>query len=168
MSQYLVSEEAVKDALGIDTFRNLSKDKIMEFISAIPNMDKEVAIRIINQFPTYAETASNMVSTLNTMCDNALKENNASQTESIIAYKNILSSLGELLKKDSISPEERATITDRMITVADRIAAKDSENKEFLNNVIKYGSSLIGGALLLGAVVLGVNVKDVRIPFLKK
>lgn len=168
MSQYLVSEEAVKDALGIDTFRNISKDKIMEFISAIPNMDKEVAIKIINQFPAYAETAMNMVSTLDTMCDKALKENSESQAESIIAYKKILSDLGEVLKKDSISPEERASIADRMITIADRIAAKDSENKEFLNDTLKRNMSLIGGALLLGAVILGVNVKDVKIPFLKK
>lgn len=38
-------------ALAIEDFRNISKDKIMEFVSAIPNMDKEVAIKIIEQFP---------------------------------------------------------------------------------------------------------------------
>ena len=32
----LVSEEQVKNALKIDSFRNLSKDKIMEFVSLIP------------------------------------------------------------------------------------------------------------------------------------
>ena len=45
-----VSEKSVKQALGIDSFRNLSKDKIMEFASMIPYMDKDVAIAIINQF----------------------------------------------------------------------------------------------------------------------
>ena len=54
MSQYLVSEDQVKKALQIDSFRNLSKDKIMEFASFIPHMDKDVAIAIINQFPAYA------------------------------------------------------------------------------------------------------------------
>ena len=43
-----VSENAVKRALKIDSFRNLSKDKIMQFASMIPYMDKEVAIAIIN------------------------------------------------------------------------------------------------------------------------
>lgn len=51
MAQNLVSEEQVKDALQINKFSELSKDKIMEFVSLIPNMDKEVAIAIINQFP---------------------------------------------------------------------------------------------------------------------
>ena len=38
-----VNEKAVKRALGIDSFRNVSKDKIMEFASLIPYMDKDVA-----------------------------------------------------------------------------------------------------------------------------
>ena len=37
-----VSEDAVKRTLKIDSFRNLSKDKIMQFASMIPYMDKEV------------------------------------------------------------------------------------------------------------------------------
>ena len=50
-----VNEKAVKFALGIDSFGNVSKDKIMEFASMIPYMDKDVAISIINQFPVYAD-----------------------------------------------------------------------------------------------------------------
>ena len=70
MAQNLVSEEQVKDALQINKFSEISKDKIMEFVSLIPNMDKEVAIAIINQFPAYADSANNMVAQLNDMCDN--------------------------------------------------------------------------------------------------
>ena len=33
MSQHLVSEAQVKKALKIDSFRNISRDKIMEFVS---------------------------------------------------------------------------------------------------------------------------------------
>lgn len=36
MSQKIVSENDVKTALGIKDFRNISKDKIMEFVSLIP------------------------------------------------------------------------------------------------------------------------------------
>ena len=54
-----VNEKAVKRALGIDSFRNVSKDKIMEFASLIPYMDKDVAIAIINQFPVYADFGNN-------------------------------------------------------------------------------------------------------------
>ena len=50
-----VSETSVKKALKIDNFRNLSKDKIMQFVSMIPYIDKEVAIAIINQFPEFVD-----------------------------------------------------------------------------------------------------------------
>lgn len=99
MAQNLVSEEQVKDALQINKFSELSKDKIMEFVSLIPNMDKEVAIAIINQFPAYADSANNMVAQLNDMCDNVIKDNNSSQKDAVEAYKVILQDLSELLKK---------------------------------------------------------------------
>ena len=46
-------------------------------------------------------------------------------------------------------------------------ADKDSENKEFLDGLIKKGASAAVVALLLGAAILGVNVKGVKLPKLK-
>lgn len=167
MGNYMATENEVKKALAIDSFRNISKDKIMEFVSAIPNMDKDVAIKIIGQFPAYTGFATTMLAQLNTTCDNAMKENGESQKDVIEAYKKILDDLGELLKKDTITAEERLQITEQMITIADRISAKDSENKEYLNGIINNEKYIIIGALVLGAVILGVNVKGIKIPTLK-
>jgi hypothetical protein len=166
--QELVSAAEVKKALNIESFRNLSKDKIIEFVSLIPNMDRDVAIKIIEQFPQYANFASSMISQLNTLCDNALKANAKSQSDVIEAYKKILDDLGELLKKDDITSEERANITEKMVMIADRISAKDTENKAFLINAIKSIAPYAGGALLLAAAIFGVNVKGVKLPSLKK
>lgn len=52
--------------------------------------------------------------------------------------------------------------------IADKISAKDTENKEFLNGIIKYGAPIIGGALLLVVAILGVNVKETKLPTIKK
>jgi len=142
MAQYLASAEEVKQALKIDSFRNVTKDKLIEFVSAIPNMDKDVAMEIIGQFPSYVEYTTNMITQLNTMCDNVLKENSASQKDAVEAYKKILDDLGELLKKETITGEERTQITEQMILVADRISAKDTENKDFLNGILRYGVQL--------------------------
>lgn len=51
MGKNLKSAEEVKNLLEIDSSRNITKEKVIEFVSQIPNMDKEVAINIINQFP---------------------------------------------------------------------------------------------------------------------
>ena len=157
MSQYLVSEEQVKKALQIDSFRNLSKDKIVEFASLIPHMDKDVAIAIINQFPAYVESSRNMIEQYNAMCDKVLQSNDDSRKDAVMAYKTILDDL-------SILPEQQEKITDKMILVADKIADLHEDNRNFLEGIIKYGTPLIGGALLLGAVILGVNVKGTKLP----
>jgi predicted unusual protein kinase regulating ubiquinone biosynthesis (AarF/ABC1/UbiB family) len=140
-----VSVEDVKRALNIEKFSELSKDKV--YYEATTNM-------------------MNMITQLKSMCDNALKENSDSQKSSVEAYGKILDDLGEILMRDNITSEERAVISDKMITIADKISLKDTENKDFLNNIIKYGSSVIGGALFLGAIILGVNVKGTKIPTL--
>ena len=164
MSQYLVSEDQVKKALQIDSFRNLSKDKIMEFASLIPHMDKDVAIAIINQFPAYAESSRNMIEQYNVMCDKVLQSNDDSRRDAVMAYKTILDDLSILLKQDGITPEQQEKITDKMILVADKIADLHEDNRNFLEGIIKYGTPLISGALLLGAVILGVNVKGTKLP----
>lgn len=168
MSQKLLNENDVKKALAIKDFRNISKEKIMEFVSLIPNMDKDVAISIINQFPTYKDFAVSTVTVLKDMCDSALEKNDSSQMETISAYRKILDDLGEILKKDDISAEERDCISDKMITIADKIALKDTENKNFIAGIVKYGAPIIGAALIIGATILGVNIKGKDIPTLKK
>ena len=104
----------------------------MEFVSLIPNMDKEIAIAIINQFPAYADSANNMVAQLNIMCDNVIKDNNSSQKDAVEAYKMILQDLSELLKKEDITEEERDEITDKMILVADKKSGLSSKVCKFI------------------------------------
>lgn len=167
MARQLVTEEDVKKALNIDSFRNISKDKLIEFVSLIPNIDKDVAMAIINQFPAYTEMVSGMVCTLDKMCDTVMEKASDSQKESISAYKMILADLGELLKKEGTSAEERDRITQNMILIADRISSKDSEFKSFLLDMFKAATPILGAALVLGAVILGVNAKGSKIPSLK-
>lgn len=109
-----------------------------------------------------------MLAQLNTIRNNAMKANGESQKEAIEVYKKILDDFGELLKKNTITVEERVQITEQMITIENRISAKDTENKDFLNGIIKYGGvPIIGGALVLEVAILGVNVKGIKIPALK-
>jgi len=164
MSKTLVSVEEVKNALKIDSFRNLSKDKIMEFVSLIPNMDKEVAIKIIEQYPAFAKLSESMVAQLNKMCDTALEKNEESQRLTIHAYKQILDELSNQLHMEDISKEEREKITKQMIEIADKISVKDTENKEFIDKMVKYSTGFAIGALVLGAAILGVNIKGKDIP----
>ena len=167
MAKQLMNAEQVKKVLGIESFRNITKDKVVEFVSLIPHMEKEVAITIINQFPSYVEMAKSIIAELNGMCETAMDKAAESQKDVIAAYKLILVDLGKLLEKEYLTEGERDKITDKMILVANKIAEKDSEYKAFLVNVVKAVSPIIGGVLMLGAVILGVNAKGIKFPELK-
>ena len=136
----------------------------MEFVSLIPNMDKEVAIKIIEQYPAFAKLSESMVAPLNKMCDIALEKNEESQRLTIQAYKQILDELSNQLHMEDISKEEREKITKQMIEIADKISVKDTENKAFIDKMAKYSTGFAIGVVVLGAAILGVNIKGKDIP----
>ena len=128
MSKKIMSEEAVKKALAINSFREVSKEKIVDFISMIPNMDKEVAISIINQFPVYTDFANNVIATLKEMCDGIIASGDASQREIMAMYRQTLEAFEKNLNNDDCTPEERQEIRQVMILIVEQASKKDSEN----------------------------------------
>ncbi|MBQ3151401.1 MAG: hypothetical protein IJB86_09185 [Clostridia bacterium] len=167
MTKTLLSENDVKKALGIKSFRNLSKDKVIEFVSLIPHMDKDIALAIVDKFPAFVDFASIAVKELKDLCNIALEKNEASQNEVMDSYRGILDSLDMILKKDDISQEEREFIVEKMIQVADKVSEKDTENKRFITGIVKTGVAFVGFVLTVGAAILGVNVRSKSIPVLK-
>lgn len=168
MPKYLFTETQVKDALQISSFREISKAKLMEFVSLIPNMDKDVALAVIGQFPSYTASAKVMAEQLNTMCNSLLADNKDSRTTYVVAYKNILESLQELLKREDLNTREREYITEQMILIADKLADKDTENKQFLSEMLKCGLSLLGLTMVIGGAILGVHTRGQHLPSLSR
>lgn len=153
-----VTEEAVKKALKIDSFRNLSKDKVMQFASMIPYMDKEVAIAVINQFPVYADFAKTAISSYMQMCESILAKNNESQAAVIHGYQTILDALSKRMDTACETEEDRRAITEDMISVADKIAEADLQNKKFLD---KMGTKVLWGfAIAVAAVGAAIGIKS--------
>ncbi len=158
LPQRYVSENAVKRALKIDTFRNLSREKIMQFASMIPYMDKEVAIAIINQFPTFADFGKTAVSCYMQMCDNILEKNKESQIAVIQSYQTILAALAKKMDTDDITEKERKAITEDMISAADKIAEIDLQNKKILDKLVtKSLWAMLGVMAILGA---GIGIRS--------
>lgn len=139
----------------------------MEFVNLVPNMDKDVSLSIINQFPAYKEFATAAITVLKDLCNTALEKNDASQKEVLLTYRKILDDLGEVLKKENITEKEREFVVEKMIMVADKMALKDTENKNFIAGIVKYGTPIIAVAILIGATILGVNIKGKDIPLLR-
>ena len=157
-SRYL-SEEAVKRALHIDSFRNLSKDKVMKFASMIPYMDKDVALSIINQFPTFADFGKTIISSYMEMCNSILARNNESQAAVIQGYQTILTALSKKMDNPEITEDERKSLTEDMISVADKIAEADLQNKKFLERM--GTKALLCVSVIFAGIAAGIGINSV-------
>ena len=93
------SEEAVKKALKIESFRNLTKDKVMEFTSMIPYMEKEVAIEIIKQFPVYVEFAESAIEKYTQLCKTILETNKEEYEQAVHAHQYVLETFANQLER---------------------------------------------------------------------
>ncbi|MCY7730633.1 hypothetical protein MHY86_02720 [Aerococcus urinaeequi] len=153
--------------MNVDDFSKVTKDKIMEFVSLIPSMDKEVAMEIIKQFPSFVDFGTTIIEQLRLLVDEALKANDDSQSASLDAYRKVLDELSILLQKEYINEEERKWIVKEMMSTVDKMSIKDTENKKFLDNFGKYSVSIATGALVLGAAILGVKSGNIKISKIK-
>ena len=156
MSKKIQTEEDAKALLKIDDWRSLSKDKVMDFISLVPNMSKEVALSAIEQFPNYVSMSKDIVDGLITLCDNGMNEITKGTDKCLEAYRLVLESLRKQLD-EPISEENKKKINEQMIDIVNQMSSKDSEKNELIKTIINNGQKLLVGIVLVGGAVLGIN-----------
>lgn len=158
------NEKAVKQALQIKTWRNLSKDKFLSFTELLPSVDKEVALKIIGQFPNFKELATDSLNVLGEQVDRVLNSVDKSQEAVFAAYEEERAVLIGLLGSKELSLESRFEVMDRIRIVNEQVSIKDSEHKSFAKDVLVTVAKVV---LALGAIGLAIATAG-RINFLKK
>lgn len=158
MSKSLTEKQVLKK-LNISDFRHLKKDQVISMVTMLDKMDPEVAKKALEQFPEFASTMRHIFSEYKQSMDNIMKQNAEEIKIYYDACNEIIDACKKELEKEDLSFEERNSIIQQMIIVANMISDKNSENKRFAKNCIMFGCVGIGvicGSLI---VVLGGNVK---------
>jgi hypothetical protein len=151
MSKQL-SEQEVLDKLGIESFRKMTKDKVMSFASMMSQMDPAVVQKAIEQFPAFANMTLEALRDYKSVLDKNLDKNDASTQRCYDIWQTMTDTLAKCLEDDDITFEERKYYIEKMGEIADKASAKDTENKQFIKNIITAGGVALG--LGLGAVVV--------------
>ncbi|WP_338702903.1 hypothetical protein V2W30_36615 [Streptomyces sp. Q6] len=152
------SESEIKQALGIDTWRNLSRDKMISFVAMMPDLDTEVALKVIEQFPAFKDFAKDAVSAIERAHAATLSANDQSQDHVHRACQEVREILRGELNKDDLSWEERKFIYEQLQETARMQFQKDSENKQFLDGQFKKVLVGAAGALALCVAFVGGRV----------
>ena len=152
-----LTERKVLKKLDIPDFRHMTKDKVVGFVSMLPRMDPEVAKKALEQFPEFAKTALAITEGMKAELEKMVDSNAANMQEVNGAYLLILNSLKVELSQEGLSEAVRADIIDRMLTVAQMMSLKDTENKEFLSGLQKAKTWACAFLFLCMASLLGAK-----------
>ncbi|MFF4650884.1 hypothetical protein [Streptomyces sp. NPDC001380] len=152
------SEDEIKQALGIETWRHLSKDKMIRFAAMMPDMGTEVALKIVEQFPTFKDFATGVIGAVEKAHESTLSSNNQSQDHFYQACQQTREILRGELDKDYLSPEDKKFVIEQLMELARMEFCKDSESKQFLDAGLKRVLAVAGVALALGVAFVGGKV----------
>ncbi|MFF6835785.1 hypothetical protein ACFY84_28670 [Streptomyces sp. NPDC012438] len=152
------NEADIKQALGIDSWRNLSKDKMIRFAAMMPDMGTEVALKIVEQFPAFKEFAMDAVDAMEKAHESTLSANKQSQEHVHRAFQEIRAILKGELSKENLSWEEKKFLIEQIQETGRLEFQKDSENKRFLDGALKKVLVGTGAALALGVAFVGGKV----------
>ncbi|MEU9199042.1 hypothetical protein [Streptomyces sp. NPDC048332] len=152
------NEAKIKRALGIDSWRNLSKDKVVKFAAMMPDMATEVRLKIIEQFPAFKDLAKNSVDSVKQAHESTLSANEKSQDHFHRASQQYRDMLARELNRDDLSWEQRQTIHESFQRNVAMESQKDSETKQFLDRGLRTVAVTAGAAIALGAVFVGARV----------
>lgn len=156
--RYSLSEKKVLKKLGIENFRHMTKDKIVEFASMLPKMDPEVAKAALAQFPEFKDMAIEVVKNLQQSIEAGMKSNDRSQDQFYDACNKVIDMLNDQLDKDDLTEDQEKDIRENIVKVVEMMYSKDSENKAFILSVVKTAG--VSAAIIILAAIssLGTNV----------
>ena len=149
------TEAQVKEALGIHTWRNLSKDKVFQFAAMMPDMDREVALKIIEQLPEYTKFLTASLEIVAKEHESTLNSNSHSQDQVHGAYRDIREALKRKLDQGDLTWEETKYLIEQMMETARQESVKDTENKRFLEAIFKKAALGAGAAAAMAIVFVG-------------
>lgn len=155
-----MTEQQVLDKLDIADWRHMSKDKIVGFISAIPDMNPEVAKAALAQFPEYVRFSTETLNACKDYISESMTKANDSQKIVLEAYSKVLNDISERLKDGALSEEEREQLSNMQIELLNAMNAKDSEFKAFIKDMVKQ--YVIPAAGVVVAVGGAIGIKFIR------
>ena len=116
-------------------------------VSMLPQMDPEVAMRALDQFPSFADACSTIIGCLRDGLGTTEDRNAANMDAFNAQTREALNALEAELAKDDLSDEGRRQVVEGILAIIKDVGQRDTANKEFL-------SGLFQGVLIAAVVTI--------------
>lgn len=158
----ITTETQALEAIGAKDFRSISKDQIISFVSSLPNMNKDVAIKCVEQFGNFKDFADTAIKQYYLICNDALNEK---PDKAIDAHRKIIEILENKLNKTYFSKKEQHYLIEKIIDEGNKISELQRETFSFKKSIIDNAGKI---AVILGSLAVGFLGGKIDLPFKKK
>lgn len=152
------SEVELKDALGIESWRNLSKGTFLKFLEKMPETDPEVALKLIGQIPEITTLARTALDDASRAHEATLASNERGQEMVHQFHMEHLAILRAELDRD-LTDEQRLRVWDQIREVNVSVLQSNTEHKRFLSEQL---DKRLAAAAAASAAILTVVVTAAR------
>lgn len=152
------TEMQVLKKLDIPDFRHLTKDKVIEFATMVPQMNPEVAKKALEQFPNFASTSLDVMKEYRTLLEKSMEQDQESAQICYDMYGRVMAALEKILEEDSLTFEEKTYILSEMKQVADEVSHKDLEKTNARMKVISIAGGFAAAVVAVLGTAIGVNL----------
>lgn len=155
--KYTNDELEVLNKLGIESFREVTKDSIVQFASMIPNMDKEVAVKAIEQIPNITTSIVGAVTDYKDVAVNVLDLNDRASQRAYDEISKLIDIIEYTMARDDITSEERYACLNCLSDLSEKISELDSANKDMQQKIIKSAETIVTVAIIAIGSIIGIN-----------
>lgn len=151
-----ISDSEARKKLHIQNWSEITEEKIVQFVSVLPQMDPDVAKSALAQFPHFTKMGNAMVDALQQSLSNIDSTEQQVFNDVVVVNMQILNSLDKRLNKLFVTKAEREKIIDAMLEVSQNINNAQRNRHRILGKGLSAIKTIGGGALLIGGAALGV------------
>jgi tyrosyl-tRNA synthetase len=149
------TEAQLMQALGIESWRNLSKANTIRFAAMMPDIDKDLALKIVEQFPEFKKFALETLDVMERRHESTLNQNAGSQDAVHQAFRETREILKGELQNEDLDWEQRKYLLKMILETSNREFEKDTENKKFLDSLFSKVAVAGLATLAMGIVFVG-------------
>jgi hypothetical protein len=164
----LDSEDAVKKALGISSFREMSKEKMLAFAASMPDMAKEVRLKLIEQIPGFQTFAMDAINVAERTFSETISNEDKRGERLHDSMADIRESLKSQLADENISENHARFLNERLletgIVEAESQKASRAHDTHQAGETRKAVVALAGIGLVAAVILAGGKVTLGRAP----
>ena len=166
MNNLSTDEKRVLDLMKKDNFRGISKDNVMQLVSILDKVDPEVAKAIIAQMPEVVRGVVENERAYAGVLEKGIESCNTSTSSCFQTEDEIVKALQKEIDKEETTFEQKQYYFDKMAEAAERKEEKDTEHKNMVLTILKYGGEALAIGLLITAGVF-IGKADIKFPIIK-